>query len=99
MKKVIRLTESDLHRIVKESVYRIIKENSKRNKRMIREFDDDLDDDLDDDYCEYDDPLNGCPYSYDEIMHNPELQRKYPEAYDYFLGLDRSGGYNGWNEY
>lgn len=28
MKQVIRLTESDLHRIIKESVVRIIKENA-----------------------------------------------------------------------
>jgi len=27
MKKIIRLTESDLHRIIKESVYRILKED------------------------------------------------------------------------
>ena len=46
-KKLIRLTESDLHKIVKESVQRIIKENSKRTKRIIREFDevDDFEDD------------------------------------------------------
>lgn len=46
-KKLIRLTESDLHRIVKESVKRIIKENSIRAKRIIREFDED--DDFEDD--------------------------------------------------
>ena len=39
-KKLIRLTEQDLHRIVKESVNRILKENNRRTKRMIREFDD-----------------------------------------------------------
>lgn len=39
-KKLIRLTESDLHRIVKESVNRVLKENNRRTKRMIREFDD-----------------------------------------------------------
>jgi len=39
-KKLIRLTESDLHKIVKESVNRIIKENNQRARKMIREFDD-----------------------------------------------------------
>jgi hypothetical protein len=37
MKKIIRLTESDLHRIVKESVNRILRENSRRKSRMIKE--------------------------------------------------------------
>ena len=37
MKKLIRLTESDLHRIVKESVNRILRENSRRKSRMIKE--------------------------------------------------------------
>ncbi len=41
MKKLIRLTESDLHRIVIESVKRIIKENNQRHKKIIREFEDD----------------------------------------------------------
>ena len=36
-KKLIRLTESDLHRIVKESVNRFIKENK---RRLVRELDD-----------------------------------------------------------
>ena len=36
MKKVIRLTEGDLHRIVKNSVKRILKESRRRN-RMISE--------------------------------------------------------------
>lgn len=40
MKRRVKLTEGDLHRIVKESVNRIIKENNRRTKRMIREFDD-----------------------------------------------------------
>lgn len=39
-KKLIRLTEGDLHRIVKESVNRVLKESNRRTKRMIREFDD-----------------------------------------------------------
>lgn len=45
-KKLIRLTESDLHRIVKESVKKIIKEN-KKTKKVVREFDeyDDFEDD------------------------------------------------------
>ena len=53
-KKLIRLTESELHKIVKESVNRIIKENSRRTKRMIREFDEYDDDNVDlrvDDIC------------------------------------------------
>lgn len=33
----MRLTESDLHRIVKESVKRILRENSRRKSRMIKE--------------------------------------------------------------
>ena len=36
-KKLIRLTESDLHKIVKESVNRILRENSRRKSRMIKE--------------------------------------------------------------
>ena len=36
-KKLMRLTESDLHRIVKESVKRILRENSRRKSRMIKE--------------------------------------------------------------
>jgi hypothetical protein len=36
-KKLIKLTESDLHRIVKESVNRILRENSRRKSRMIKE--------------------------------------------------------------
>jgi vacuolar-type H+-ATPase subunit H len=39
-KKLIRLTEQDLHKIVKESVNRIIKENNQRARKIIREFDD-----------------------------------------------------------
>ena len=49
-KKLIRLTESDLHRIVKESVYRILDEGQgwnifkDRAKGILRgEYDDDLD--------------------------------------------------------
>ena len=34
MKQVIRLTEGDLHRIVKESVKRILKETDKTGKEM-----------------------------------------------------------------
>jgi len=37
--KKAKTNESYLNRIVRESVNRIIKENSRRNKRMIREFD------------------------------------------------------------
>lgn len=37
MKKKVRLTESDLHRIVKESVNRILRENSRGKSRMIKE--------------------------------------------------------------
>lgn len=33
-KKIIRLTESDLHRIVKESVNRILKENIRYRKNL-----------------------------------------------------------------
>ena len=36
-KQLMRLTESDLHRIVKESVKRILRENSRRKNRMIKE--------------------------------------------------------------
>ena len=36
-KQLMRLTESDLHRIVKESVKRILRENSRRKSRMIKE--------------------------------------------------------------
>ena len=94
-KRLIRMTESDLHRIVKESVKRILKEN----KKLMREFNDDWDDEYDDWDDGYNDPIHDCPYSYDEIMNDPELQREYPEAYDYFLGRDSQGSYNGWNEY
>lgn len=38
-KKKIRLKESDLHRIIKESVNKVLKEGNRRTKRMIREFD------------------------------------------------------------
>ena len=34
MKKTIRLSESELHRVIKESVKRILKENSKRRKKI-----------------------------------------------------------------
>ena len=37
-KKLIRLTEADLHRIVKESVKKILREN----RQMIREFNDEV---------------------------------------------------------
>ena len=37
LKRKVKLTESDLHRIVKESVNRIIKENK---RRFVREWDD-----------------------------------------------------------
>ena len=48
-KKLIRLTESDLHRIVKESVNKVLRENHKNFQRtMIREFDDDDYEDSDD---------------------------------------------------
>lgn len=43
MKKKIRLTESDLHRIVKESVNRIIKESTHNSREMLREWEDDDD--------------------------------------------------------
>ena len=36
-KQVIRLTESDLHRIVKESVNKLLRENSRRKSNMIKE--------------------------------------------------------------
>ena len=40
MKKIVRLTEGDLHRIIKESVKRVIRENklnTRRRNRVIRE--------------------------------------------------------------
>lgn len=36
-KKLIRLTESDLHRIVKESVKKVLKEGAIRRNRMLKE--------------------------------------------------------------
>lgn len=36
-KKLIRLTEGDLHRIVKESVNRILRENSRGESKIIKE--------------------------------------------------------------
>lgn len=40
-KQLIRLTEADLHRVIKESVNRIIQEHTYNNKKMIREWDED----------------------------------------------------------
>ncbi len=37
MKQRVRLTESDLHRIVKESIKKILRENSREKSRMIKE--------------------------------------------------------------
>jgi len=37
MKKIVRLTEQDLHRIVKRSVNKILKESSSRRRKPLRE--------------------------------------------------------------
>jgi hypothetical protein len=42
MKKIIRLTESDLHRIVKESVKRILKEDNSLELRVAEKILDDI---------------------------------------------------------
>ena len=48
MRKIIRLTESDLHRIIKESVKKVIKEanwsNALRDPGQEPEYEDDWDD-------------------------------------------------------
>lgn len=52
MKKIIRLTESDLHRIVKESVKRILKESNEREVFTISAFNIDKEEEVDDmQYC------------------------------------------------
>lgn len=48
MRKIIRLTESDLHRIIKESVKKVIKEANWSN--AITDPGQDVDDDYEDDW-------------------------------------------------
>lgn len=48
MRKIIRLTESDLHRIIKESVKKVIKEANWSN--ALRDPGQDVDDDYEDDW-------------------------------------------------
>ena len=42
MKKIIRLTESDLHRIVKESVKRVLREDNSMELRVAEKIFDDI---------------------------------------------------------
>ena len=54
MKKIVRLTESDLHKIVKESVQKILKESNRKLVKEWDEYEDEDDDDLQwriDDIC------------------------------------------------
>jgi RNase P subunit RPR2 len=48
MKRIIRLTEGDLHRIIKESVNRIISENEENENWLDRKFSSRMDEEEDD---------------------------------------------------
>ena len=70
MKQTIRLTESQLRNMIKESVRQVLKENAKKNtfKRSLRESDYWDDDDYEqDEFTEY-------PETFDEIYNDGQWQ-------------------------
>lgn len=52
-KKLIRLTEGDIHKIVKESIKTAIKESSKKGKNNLWFHINDTEPNAEDDFCEY----------------------------------------------
>jgi len=86
-KKLIRLTEQDLHRIVKESVYRIINED--------RYAWDLTDDGVDEFNMDSGYPTRDTAQRYDAVRDNDYIVSKIDKARR--MGLDHASG-NGWRQ-
>lgn len=86
-RKLIRLTESDLHRIVKESVYRIINED--------RYAWDLTDDGVDEFSMDSGYPTRDTAQRYDAVQDNDYIVSKIDKARR--MGLDHASG-NGWRQ-
>ena len=102
-RNVIRLTESDLHRVIKESVKKILKEDFYDNMYNLHEFEHFNNDDNNDYYTAYVVVNNGdgavlSNYSEndleDAIEEARELARKYKFSTFYVCGCDNKNEYS-----